>query len=270
VRTPRAKRRLGQHFLHDPSILKRIADATGAAEGDTMLEIGPGPGGLTRALVRTGARVVAIERDADLAAFLRQQDTGAEVIAGDALSLDWFETAGRPDPSRWIIAGNIPYNISTPLIDQALRDPLPGRVVFLVQREVADRLRAEPGTAEYGALSVGVQSVCLVEQLFLVGKGSFVPPPKVDSAVVRLTPLTSPLVAPGARAAFRRFVVALFGLRRKQLAGALRQVTGRSTAAIGPVLDGMGLPHQQRAETLTPQAFWALYRGLVDESPGAC
>lgn len=270
MRTPRAKRRLGQHFLHDPSILKRIADATLAGAGDTILEIGPGPGGLTRQLLASGARVVAIERDPDLVAVVRRDLPGAEVVEGDALSLDWFEVAGRAVPARWIIAGNIPYNISSPLIDQALRDPLPARIVFLVQREVADRLQAQPGTPEYGALSIGVQAVCAVELLFAVGKGAFVPAPKVDSAVVRLTPLAAPVVPPHARARFRRFVVALFGLRRKQLAGALRQVTGRSAAEIAAALEALDIAAQRRAETLSPQAFWDLHRHLVDDSPGGC
>lgn len=267
---PRAKRRLGQHFLFDPSILRRIAAATLAGPDDTVLEIGPGPGGLTAALLERGCRVVTIERDRELLATLRTRAPGATIVEGDALELDWHAVAGHPPAERWIITGNIPYNITTPLIDQALMPPLPARVVFLVQQEVAERLASRPGSKSYGALSVGVQAAARVEQLFTVPAGAFTPPPRVTSAVVRLTPLTKPMVPPDAQADFRRFVVQLFGMRRKQLAGSLRQIVGASPEVIEAALDRLLIGAAVRAETLTPQQLWAVMRELVDGTDGEC
>jgi 16S rRNA (adenine1518-N6/adenine1519-N6)-dimethyltransferase len=182
---PRAKRRLGQHFLSDPRILQRIADALGPTVHDTVLEIGPGPGGLTTALAARAGRVVAIEKDADLVPDLRARFPGVTVVEGDALELDWH-TLGGPGA---LVAGNIPYNITSPLIDKALAPPRPPRIVFLVQKEVADRVTARAGEGAYGALSIGVQAVARTERLFVVPAGAFHPRPKVDSAVLRLTPL---------------------------------------------------------------------------------
>ncbi len=139
-------RRLGQHFLNDPGVLGRIVDALDPRPGETVLEIGPGRGTLTRVLLDRGLKVIAIEKDRLLAAALALD--GLRVIEGDALQLDW------PRVSK--VVGNIPYYITSPLIDKALRPPLPERVVFLVQAEVADRIAAQPGSKTYGALSVGV------------------------------------------------------------------------------------------------------------------
>ena len=159
MKGPRAKRRLGQHFLTDPKLLARIAAATDAGPGDTVLEIGPGPGGLTAALAARGPRIVAIEKDPEVLAALRARAPDAVVLEADALEVDWHAAAGAPDPARWIVAGNIPYNITSPLIDRALTPPRPARVVLLVQKEVALRVGAAPGTEDYGALSVGVQQM---------------------------------------------------------------------------------------------------------------
>ncbi|HEX7025056.1 MAG TPA: 16S rRNA (adenine(1518)-N(6)/adenine(1519)-N(6))-dimethyltransferase RsmA, partial [Gemmatimonadales bacterium] len=181
----RPRKRFGQHFLHHRAILDRIAAALGAAPGDLVLEIGPGQGALTEALARCGARVVAIEKDRDLVPLVRERVPSARVIEGDALELDWRAELGLAASDDLLVAGNIPYNITTPLIDAALAPPRPRRIVFLVQREVAERLTAEPGSRAYGALTVGVRAVARVEQLFRVPAGAFTPPPKVDSAVVR-------------------------------------------------------------------------------------
>jgi 16S rRNA (adenine1518-N6/adenine1519-N6)-dimethyltransferase len=144
---PRAKRRLGQHFLTDPRLLGRIADALGAGPGDTVLEIGPGLGGLTAALAARAARLVVIEKDAELVPALRERFPGVTVVEGDALELDWRGLAGGP----FLAAGNIPYNITSPLIDKALEPPRPERIVFLVQKEVAERVTAGAGAPAYGA-----------------------------------------------------------------------------------------------------------------------
>ena len=180
--------RLGQHFLFDPAILGRIADAALVTPSDHVLEIGPGKGTLTRELARRAGRVTAIERDARLAAALAAALAGSNVtvVPGDALKVAW--------PTADVIAGNIPYQITSPLIARALEPPRPRHIVFLIQREVADRLAAAPGSDAYGALSAGVQLVASVERLFGVKAGAFRPPPRVESAVVRITPLAQPLV----------------------------------------------------------------------------
>jgi 16S rRNA (adenine1518-N6/adenine1519-N6)-dimethyltransferase len=256
----RPRKRLGQHFLRDARILARIADALEPGAGDTVLEIGPGPGGLTAELAARAGRVIAIEKDRDLARDLVGRFPNVEVVEGDALELDWPALAGAP----FLAAGNIPYNITSPLIDRALAPPRPARVVFLVQREVADRLAGTPGSADYGALTVGVQSVASVERLFRVAAGAFFPPPKVDSAVVRLTPLARPLVEDPAVPAFRRTVVGLFGFRRKQLTRAVRELTGWDAGRAGAAIARAGVAPDLRPEVLSPAEFVRLHRALVD------
>jgi len=257
---PAPKKRFGQHFLFDPRILGRIADAVEAGPTDTVLEIGPGPGGLTAALVSRVGRLVAIEKDRDLVPALRATLPDAEIVEGDALELDWHAIAG---PGA-IICGNIPYNITSPLIDKALRPPRPPRIVFLVQREVADRVAAPAGSEHYGALSVGVQAVARAERLFTVGRGAFRPPPKVESAVLRLTPLAEPLVADSLLPAFRRLVVGLFGFRRKQLVRGLRELTDWPAERVQGVLAALGLDPAARPEVVTPHQFVALTISVVD------
>ncbi len=256
--TPR--RRFGQHFLSDPRLLARIADAVGATGADTVLEIGPGPGGLTVALLERAGHVVAIEKDRDLAASLRRQLPRLELVEGDALDADWHALGG-PDA---LIAGNIPYNITSPLLDKALLPPRPRRIVFLVQKEVADRVSAAPGSESYGALSVGVQAVAVGERLFIVPAGAFTPRPKVDSAVLRLTPLAAPLVPDDLIPTFRRVVVGLFSYRRKQIARGLRELTGFSPARAQAVLAQADIAPALRPEVLDPAAFHRLTQVLVD------
>jgi 16S rRNA (adenine1518-N6/adenine1519-N6)-dimethyltransferase len=257
---PRAKRRLGQHFLSDPRILQRIADALGPTVHDTVLEIGPGPGGLTTALAARAGRVVAIEKDADLVPDLRARFPGVTVVEGDALELDWH-TLGGPGA---LVAGNIPYNITSPLIDKALAPPRPPRIVFLVQKEVADRVTARAGEGAYGALSIGVQAVARTERLFVVPAGAFHPRPKVDSAVLRLTPLDSPLVPDAEIPMFRRLVVGLFGFRRKQLGRGVRELTGWAPGQVAEVLARAEVDPSARPETLEPRTFVRLLHALVD------
>lgn len=236
-------RRLGQHFLSDPGILGRIVDAVEVQPGETVLEIGPGKGSLTEVLRARGAHVIAIEKDRALAAELESR--GLSVIVGDALKVEW--------PRVPKIVGNIPYYITSPLIAKALTPPLSERIVFLVQAEVADRLAATPGNKTYGALSIGVQAVCRVEKLFTVGAGAFKPPPKVRSAVVRLTPLAAPLIAPEEVKPFRVFVTACFSKRRKQLKNAVPDLADGE-------LEALGFDPADRAERLSPPDFVRLFR----------
>ena len=236
-------RRLGQHFLDDVGILGRIVDALDPVPGETVLEIGPGKGALTAVLLARGLKVIAIEKDRELAGELARENL--TVIEGDALRVEW--------PRVRKVVGNIPYYITSPLIDKALSPPLPERVVFLMQAEVADRLAAKPGSKMYGALSVGVQAVCRVEKLFAIAPGSFKPPPKVRSAVVRLTPLAEPLVRPEEIAPLRVFVTACFSKRRKQLKNAVPDLTVAQ-------LRELGLDPTIRPERLPPETFVRLLR----------
>jgi len=251
------KKRLGQHFLHDPGILRRIAEALEIQPEDAVLEIGPGPGGLTAELLARTTRLVAIEKDRDLIPALRARFPALVLAEGDALDLDWRSLVGG-GPLR--IIGNIPYNITSPLLEKALLPPRPVCIVYLVQKEVALRVAAPPGGSDYGALSVGVQSVARVERLFSVPAGAFRPPPKVDSAVLRFTPLVQPLIPDEAVLPFRRFVVGLFGFRRKQLGRGLRELTGAPPAAVSVWLAAAGVPETARPQELAPATFARLFR----------
>jgi len=266
-------KRLGQHFLTDRNILQRIVDALEPAPDDLVVEIGAGKGSLTVALAPRVAKVVAVEKDRRLArdCGLRIAECGlgnVTVVEGDALKLSWralVETspANPQSPirnSQLKVVGNIPYAITSPLIEKALTPPLPERIVFLIQAEVADRLAARPGAKPYGALSVGVQAVCRVERLFAVRAGAFTPPPTVQSALVRLTPLAQPLVAPEAIGAFRAFVTACFMRRRKQLRNVLVAATGRAAAQVSAGLAALDLDPAARPETLGPEVFVRLLR----------
>ncbi len=245
-------------------------DALEPSPADVVIEIGAGSGTLTRVLAERVGRVIAIEKDRRLADTLRDAGRGtgegARVVTGDALRLDWQALLHEsrppsPVPRPFKVVGNIPYAITTPLIDKALTPPLPERVVFLVQTEVADRLAARPGSKTYGALSVGVQSLSQVEKLFGVAAGAFRPPPKVRSAVVRLRPLPAPLVDPEEVTRFRAFVTACFSLRRKQMRNVLSAVTGTGPERVTAQLESLGIAVTQRPETLTPEQFVHLFRG---------
>ena len=262
-----ADKRLGQHFLTDRNILQRIVDALDPRASDVVLEIGAGRGSLTAVLAPRVGRVVAIEKDRRLVAALEGGTAGAvTIVAGDALRLDWhalFAEAQGASPgvlTERKIAGNIPYQLTSPLIEKALTPPLPARIVLLVQAEVAERLAAPPGARGYGALSVGVQAVSRVERLFGVHAGAFAPRPRVESALVRLTPLAPALLGQEELAAFRAFVKRCFSRRRKQLRNVVMAGTGRSSALVGAGLRTLGLDPTARPETLAPLAFVRLLR----------
>ena len=261
----RPRRRFGQHFLTNPRLLDRIAAALDPAPGDLVLEIGPGQGALTEALLRRGARVTAIEIDRDLIPVVRDRFPQVQVVEGDALRLDWNEVVAPASPGAYLLSGNIPYNITSPLLDKALTPPRPRRIVFLVQKEVADRVTARPNTSEYGALTVGVQAVAHAERLFSIPAGAFHPPPRVDSAVIRLVPRADPLVPDALAGSFRRMVTGLFSFRRKQLIRGLRELTGWPAERVALLLQLLGLDPSHRPEVLAPAEFAALHHRLVDE-----
>jgi 16S rRNA (adenine1518-N6/adenine1519-N6)-dimethyltransferase len=269
VPLPRARKSLGQHFLTDPRILARIAAALDPTPDDLVIEIGAGTGTLTRLLATRAGTVVAIEKDERLAAecILRIADMGVhnvQVVRADALTIDWRSLVSQP-PTRnphCKIAGNIPYNITTPLLERVVALH-PERIVFLVQAEVADRIAAAPGSKTYGGLSVGIQTLCRVEQLFTVRAGSFTPAPRVHSRVIRLWPRPAPAVADSEIASFRGFVTACFSRRRKQLRNVVRGILGATPAVIDTGLVALRLDPMARPENLAPEAFVRLWRWVL-------
>jgi 16S rRNA (adenine1518-N6/adenine1519-N6)-dimethyltransferase len=228
----RPRKRFGQHFLHDPWILEKIVDAIQPAEDDCIVEIGPGEGALSRLLLKKSPRLEVIEIDRDLAAGLSPE---FKVHQADALEFDYsiFPRGVR-------IVGNLPYNISTPLLFHLARYAERVRDMhFMLQLEVVERMVAAHSTAEYGRLSVALQARFAMEKLFKVSKGAFRPPPKVESAIVRLEPLAEPLHVD--EDLLRR----AFSARRKQLRNALPEVDF-ARAGIDP---------QLRPENLSPQDY---------------
>jgi 16S rRNA (adenine1518-N6/adenine1519-N6)-dimethyltransferase len=258
---PKPRKRFGQHFLRDRGVLARIADALALTGSETVVEIGPGRGALTDLLAARARRLIAIEIDRDLAAHLRTRYADrphVEVVEADVLQVDLGALAG-PD---WVLAGNVPYYITTPILFHALRAPRPRRAVYLVQKEVADRVGAAPGSKVYGALSVNVQALAEAEVVFRVPPGAFQPPPQVDSAVIRVVPRAEPVIAPGEERAFSRMVQEAFGLRRKQLRRVVRSLAPLDAAGADAACAAAGIDGEARPETLTPADFARLLRVL--------
>lgn len=264
VKAPSAKKSLGQHFLSDPGILRRIVIAAGVRNEERVLEIGPGPGGLTRALVDAGARVWAIETDRRMIEHLEALRLPAlKIIHGDALRVD-YQTLALDAGGRLRLVANLPYNISGPLLARLLRN----REAFvsmtvMLQREVAERLLASPGTRARGGLSVMAQCFCRVRPLMRVAPGSFQPRPKVESQVVRLDvreTLPAPIID---EEALWGAVRTGFSHRRKMIRNALR--------GLGPDLDRAlrvaGLSGSERPEALEVSEWIALANALAQKRP---
>ncbi|HEX2886978.1 16S rRNA (adenine(1518)-N(6)/adenine(1519)-N(6))-dimethyltransferase RsmA [Vineibacter terrae] len=251
-----ARKSLGQHFLLDLNLTDRIARAAGDLSAGTTIEVGPGPGGLTRSLIRQGAaRLVCIERDARAVAVIGELAAAfpgrIEVIEADALTID-LATLG-PAPRR--IVANLPYNISTALLTRWLHAaPALESMTLMFQKEVVDRLIAPPRTKDYGRLSVLTQVVCAVTRLFDIAPSAFVPPPRVVSTVARLVP-HAPAAAPAVDLhALEAVTAAAFGQRRKMLRTSLRAAFPTPEAALA----ACGIPPTARAEDLEPSQFVAL------------
>lgn len=256
---PPVRKSLGQHFLTDRAVLERIADAVSLTGKETLIEIGPGRGALTDLLVERAGRLIAIEYDRALAARLRERYAGrstVEIVQADVLTVNFGELAG----GTYRLIGNVPYYITTPIIFQALERPRPDLAVYLVQREVAERLVSPPGGGDYGALTVNVGAVADAEILFKVPAGAFRPPPKVESAVVRITPKASPLVAEADETKFRAFVQSIFTMRRKQMQRILRSILALSPEDADRRLSGLGIEPTARPETLTIEQFARLFQ----------
>ncbi len=256
---PPIRKSLGQHFLNDRRILQRIVDALELTGSETVIEVGPGRGSLSELLVPLAGRLVLVEYDRALAERLRVRyatTPSVSVIEADILTVNLAEAAGGP----FRLVGNVPYYITTPILFHALERPRPERAVYLVQREVADRIAAAPGSHEYGALSVNVQAVATAKMLFRVAPGSFQPPPRVDSAVIRIEPRDDPAVNADEEAAFRRFVLDAFGMRRKQMRRVLRTIWQLSAEEADALLASAGIEPSVRPETLSPAQFAQLLR----------
>jgi 16S rRNA (adenine1518-N6/adenine1519-N6)-dimethyltransferase len=256
------KKSLGQNFLFDLNLTRRIARTAGANDGGTFYEVGPGPGGLTRALLSEGAtRVIAVERDERCLPALAQIADAypgqLEIISADALAID--ERALAQGPIR--VAANLPYNVGTALLVKWLTaeiwPPFWSSLTLMFQREVAERIVAKPDTEHYGRLSVLAQWRAVAKIQFDVSRGAFVPPPNVTSSIVRLEPLAAP-VAPANLRDLERVTKAAFGQRRKMLRQSLKSIAPSAEETIRAA----GIDPTARAETLSVADFAALARQL--------
>ena len=260
-----AKKSLGQNFLFDLNLTRKIARAAGAADGGTFYEVGPGPGGLTRALLSEGAdKVIAVERDARclpaLQEIARAWPGKLEIVSADALELD--EAAILSPGVR--IAANLPYNVGTALLVKWLTvpqwPPFWASLTLMFQKEVAQRITARPGSEHYGRLSVLAGWRCTAKILFDVNRGAFVPPPSVTSAIVRLEPREKPL-APADLNDLEKVTATAFGQRRKMLRQSLKSLGGEA------LLEKAGIDPTARPEDLTVIQFAALARVLDHNLP---
>ena len=251
------RKRFGQHFLHDQGILRRIVESISAKPGEHIVEIGPGEGAMTLPLLRAAGKLTAIELDRDLIEPLREKARGIgeiDIINADVLTVDLSSLANGA-PLR--VVGNLPYNISTPILFHCIEHAASiADMHFMLQKEVVDRMAAAPGSKVYGRLSVMLQFRCSVEPLLDVPPGAFRPPPKVDSAVVRLAPFSAASLPGVDTAVLANVVRAAFGQRRKTLSNALRDVAPAAD------LEACGIDARARAEQVPVADFVRLAQHL--------
>ncbi len=249
----RARKRFGQHFLHDRNMIGRIIRAIDPKQNDNLLEIGPGRGALTLPLLKNCKQFTVVELDRDLIPVLQQktaQSGELNVINADILK---FELDSLPDSQDLRIVGNLPYNISTPLMFHLMDSISRIRDMhFMVQKEVAKRIVADAGSSNYGRLSVMIQYYCNCQYLFDVAPGCFTPPPKVDSAIIRLTPHVTPIARVNDFARFSAIVLAAFNQRRKSISNSLKSTLSSES------FDDCQIDRRLRAENLTLQDFVCL------------
>jgi 16S rRNA (adenine1518-N6/adenine1519-N6)-dimethyltransferase len=248
------RKRFGQHFLHDPGVIRRIIDAIAPLPGERVVEIGPGRGALTWELLQRAQRLDVVEIDRDLAAALKKDvraAAGLRVHVQDVLDADFLTLRGAGPPLR--IVGNLPYNISTPLMFRLLdQHAAIADMHFMLQKEVVDRMTAAPATKEYGRLTVMLAAVAETTKLFDVGPGAFQPPPRVWSAIVRLRPHPKPRFDIGGAGDLRAIVSAAFSHRRKTLRNGLKGLLSAEE------IESCGIDPTLRPEVLTPQQFGLL------------
>lgn len=259
MRYPFRRRRFGQHFLHDRGVIARLVELIAPGDGLAVIEIGPGRGALTLPLLRRLGRLDVVEIDTELAARLPQVCAGAGELRVHCCDVLRFDLATAGDgPFR--LAGNLPYNISTPLLFHLLgQAERITEMIFMLQKEVVARLAAEPDTRDYGRLSVTVQARCTVEQLFEVGAGAFQPPPRVESAVVRLRPRRDFAGQVRDPALFGRLVQCAFQQRRKMLRNSIHELLPQGEADLA----ALGLHGMLRAENLRVDQYIALANHLA-------
>ena len=263
--TGRPRKRFGQHFLEAAWVAK-LVDSLHASPGDTFLEIGPGRGALTAPLASRAKRIIAVEIDRDLASTLASElPSHVQVIEADFLEVDLDGLLGSETlPIR--VVGNLPYNVSSPILFRLLGSHDRGRrfadATLMLQREVADRLVAAPGSREYGALSIQVALHADVRRVFNLPPGAFRPPPKVSSAVVNLM-FRDPAVDVGDPAVFERLVRGLFLQRRKMVGNALRPVADSMNRSATQMLHTAGIDGRRRPETLTLEEMSRLARAVL-------
>ena len=255
------RKRFGQNFLHDQGTIDRIIRAIGAGGDDHIVEIGPGRGALTRQLASCACQLTVIELDRDLVAELQNEPAlaRARIIAADALTVDLSSLAAN---QQLRVVGNLPYNISTPLIFHALAHSACIKDMhFMLQKEVVKRMAATPGGRDYGRLSVMLQYRCQVESLFVVKPGAFFPAPKVNSALVRLSPYETIKVAASDVSLFGRVVRAAFSQRRKTIANSLKGLISSGQ------MESISLDPGLRAERLSVADFVAISNRITESSP---
>lgn len=251
----RADKKLGQNFLIDENVVRQIVEAAELSEADTVLEVGPGIGTLTQGLAESKAKVVAVELDTRLLPVLATTLEGYDnvrVVHGDILKVNIMEEVGAP---KFKVCANLPYYITTPIIFALLEKRLPmERLVAMVQKEVAERMAAQPGGKEYGALSVAIQYYTEPEIAFIVPPTSFIPAPAVDSAVIVCKRREKPPVEVCDEGLFFRVVKAAFSLRRKMLSNSLKNM-GIKAEQVAKWLELAGVDGKRRAETLSLEDF---------------
>ncbi len=261
------KKKLGQHFLVDSNILHKVIRTAQVEKGDVVLEVGPDLGEMTLALARQAKKVVAVEIDPTLVAILRgkiKDHPNVEVVKNDILKMDFrhfFKKEGRPIK----VVSNLPYQISTPLLFRFIESKeVFSTFTLMLQREVAERMMALPCRKEYGPLSIFVQLFLNVSTRFFVNPSAFFPPPKVESAVVRLVWKEKPMIEANHEEWFKRIVKACFGYRRKTLANALKHSELSLPDSIESKMEEVGIDPQRRPETLTIQEFIHLADALKE------
>jgi 16S rRNA (adenine1518-N6/adenine1519-N6)-dimethyltransferase len=255
--THRPRKRFGQHFLRDARVLSQIVSAFAPRAGESVVEIGPGPGALTDLLLERVHPLHVVELDRDLVANLRRRYPAEHLVVheADALRFDFRPLAGQ---QKLRLIGNLPYNISTPLLFYLLEQlEVVGDMLFMLQKEVVDRMAAVPDTADYGRLSVMIQWRATVEPLFDVPPQAFFPPPRVDSSVVRVVPHARPPISVHDPQRFEALVKAAFAHRRKTLRNNLKDILS------GARLEQLGVDPNRRAETLTLHEFATLANDLA-------
>ena len=248
----------GQNFLDDPNVIRKVVDSAAVGPDDLVVEVGSGFGALTFGLAERADHVVAVELDSGIVrAFTEEygEPSGITLVAGDILDFDFAAACAESRREKLVVAGNIPYSVTSPLIARLVdASEHVSRAVLMVQAEVGDRLTAGPGTTEYGRLSVVVQFHAVVRQLFTIRRTCFVPKPKVDSRVIEIDFASAP-ARDADRTTFETVVAAAFGKRRKMLRGALAQLLSERDATVEGLQKASGIDLSRRGETLSVEEF---------------